>query len=75
MTYKRPHIRLVELRHALTPIRGPSAQVRWTILIIRDLLLKGPRKFLDFESSLPGLGTAALAGLALVFPLWRSNLC
>jgi len=27
LTYKRPHIRLVELRHALTPIPSPSAQV------------------------------------------------
>src|SRR5262249_36538119 len=27
---------------------------RWTILILRDLLLDGPRKFQDFERSLTG---------------------
>jgi len=34
---------------------------RWTILIIRDLLLKGPRKFLDFESSFPGISPNTLS--------------
>jgi len=34
---------------------------RWTILIIRDLLLKGPRKFLDFESSLQGISPNTLS--------------
>jgi DNA-binding HxlR family transcriptional regulator len=34
---------------------------RWTILIIRDLLLKGPRKFHDFESSLQGISPNTLS--------------
>ena len=34
---------------------------RWTILIIRDLLLKGPRKFLDFELSLAGISPNTLS--------------
>ncbi len=28
---------------------------RWTVLILRDLLLDGPRRFQDFERSLPGI--------------------
>ncbi len=28
---------------------------RWTILILRDLLLDGPRRFRDFEESLSGV--------------------
>jgi hypothetical protein len=28
---------------------------RWTILILRDLLLEGPRKFQDLEDSLGGI--------------------
>ena len=34
---------------------------RWTILIIRDLLLKGPRKFIDFELSLQGISPNTLS--------------
>jgi DNA-binding HxlR family transcriptional regulator len=34
---------------------------RWTILIIRDLLLDGPRKFLDFEASLEGISPNTLS--------------
>jgi DNA-binding HxlR family transcriptional regulator len=34
---------------------------RWTILILRDLLLDGPRKFLDFEASLEGIGPNTLS--------------
>ena len=28
---------------------------RWTILLLRDLLLEGPRRFQDFQASLPGV--------------------
>ena len=28
---------------------------RWTILILRDLFLKGPRRFQDFQESLAGV--------------------
>jgi DNA-binding HxlR family transcriptional regulator len=35
---------------------------RWTILILRDLLLQGPRKFQDFERSLPGISPNTLSG-------------
>jgi DNA-binding HxlR family transcriptional regulator len=34
---------------------------RWTILIIRDLLLNGPSKFLDLESSLSGISPNTLS--------------
>jgi DNA-binding HxlR family transcriptional regulator len=34
---------------------------RWTILIIRDLLRKGPLKFLDLESSLQGISPNTLS--------------
>ncbi len=34
---------------------------RWTILIIRDLLLDGPRKFLELESSLRGISPNTLS--------------
>jgi DNA-binding HxlR family transcriptional regulator len=27
---------------------------RWTILLLRELLLRGPRKFQDFQTALPG---------------------
>jgi DNA-binding HxlR family transcriptional regulator len=35
---------------------------RWTMLIIRDLLLKGSRKFVDFEQSLAGISPNTLSG-------------
>jgi DNA-binding HxlR family transcriptional regulator len=34
---------------------------RWTILILRDLLLQGPRKFQDFEQSLAGISPNTLS--------------
>ena len=34
---------------------------RWTILILRDLLLEGPRKFQDFATSLPGISPNTLS--------------
>ncbi len=34
---------------------------RWTILILRDLLLSGPRKFQDFEASLKGISPNTLS--------------
>jgi DNA-binding HxlR family transcriptional regulator len=34
---------------------------RWTILIIRDLLLDGPRRFLDLETSLQGISPNTLS--------------
>jgi len=34
---------------------------RWTILILRDLLLEGPRKFLDFQRSLDGISPNTLS--------------
>ena len=52
-----------------TPIRKncPVARTleiigdRWTILIIRDLLLDGSRKFLDLEMSLQGISPTTLS--------------
>lgn len=34
---------------------------RWTVLIVRDLLMQGPRKFQDFEASLAGIGPNTLS--------------
>jgi DNA-binding HxlR family transcriptional regulator len=34
---------------------------RWTILILRDLLLDGPRKFQDLERSLTGISATTLS--------------
>src|SRR4030081_1594398 len=34
---------------------------RWTILILRDLLVDGPRKFQDFEHSLAGISPNTLS--------------
>src|SRR5438477_12251491 len=34
---------------------------RWTILLLRDLLLHGPRRFQDFQDSLAGVGPNTLS--------------
>jgi DNA-binding HxlR family transcriptional regulator len=34
---------------------------RWTMLILRDLFLEGPRKFQDFENSLAGISATTLS--------------
>ena len=34
---------------------------RWTLLILRDLLRQGPRKFQDLEASLVGIGPNTLS--------------
>ena len=34
---------------------------RWTILLLRDLLLQGPRRFQDFQTSLPGVAPNMLS--------------
>lgn len=34
---------------------------RWTILILRDLVVSGPRKFQDFEASLDGISPNTLS--------------
>lgn len=34
---------------------------RWTMLVIRDLILEGPCKFQDFEKSLPGISASTLS--------------
>lgn len=34
---------------------------RWTILILRDLLLQGPRRFQDFQDSLAGIAPNILS--------------
>jgi len=34
---------------------------RWTILVLRDLLLQGPRRFQDFQESLAGVAPNTLS--------------
>jgi len=34
---------------------------RWTALLLRDLLLHGPRRFQDFQDSLPGVAPNTLS--------------
>jgi len=49
-------------------MRCPIARVldiigeRWTILILRDLSVSGPRRFQDFERSLAGISPNTLSG-------------
>jgi DNA-binding HxlR family transcriptional regulator len=49
------------------PFRCPIARTldivgeRWTILILRDLVVDGPRKFQDFERSLSGISPSTLS--------------
>jgi DNA-binding HxlR family transcriptional regulator len=35
---------------------------RWTLLIVRELLLRGPSRFTDVKNGLPGVATNLLAG-------------
>jgi DNA-binding HxlR family transcriptional regulator len=56
-------------RHAKSQPRDPCPVARtlaiigerWTILILRDLLRQGPRKFNDFEASLAGISPNTLS--------------
>jgi DNA-binding HxlR family transcriptional regulator len=34
---------------------------RWTILILRDLIIDGPRRFIDFQQSFPRIGPSTLS--------------
>lgn len=34
---------------------------RWTVLLLRDLLQQGPRRFQDFQASLPGVAPNTLS--------------
>ena len=34
---------------------------RWTILILRDLFLRGPRRYMDFQESLAGVAPNTLS--------------
>jgi DNA-binding HxlR family transcriptional regulator len=34
---------------------------RWTLLLIRDLITEGPRKFQDFQKTLPGISPNTLS--------------
>ena len=34
---------------------------RWTVLLIRELIRKGPRRFQDFQDSLPGVAPNTLS--------------
>ena len=55
------------LRKAPSLVRCPVARTldiigdRWTILMLRDLLREGPRKFQDFEQSLSGISPNTLS--------------
>ncbi len=52
-TYDIPHC----------PVAGALDLVgeRWTILLLRDLLLHGPRRFQDFQESLEGVAPNTLS--------------
>lgn len=34
---------------------------RWTIMLLRDLILRGPRKFQDFQTAFPGISPNTLS--------------
>ena len=63
----RPSMTLTNAMPAPYDIQCPVANTldiigeRWTILILRDLLLEGPRRFQDFERSLSGIGPNTLS--------------
>jgi len=58
---------MTDLRSASYNMRCPIARTldivgeRWTILILRDLVTGGPRKFQDFERSLIGISPNTLS--------------
>jgi DNA-binding HxlR family transcriptional regulator len=45
------------------PVEGALSVVgdRWTLLVLRDLFLQGPRKFMDLKSSLAGIAPSTLS--------------
>jgi DNA-binding HxlR family transcriptional regulator len=58
---------LVEMTSTPYDMRCPVARTldiigeRWTILILRDLVVDGPRRFQDFERSLSGISPNTLS--------------
>ena len=42
-------------------MRHWPAERHWTVLILRDLLLHGPRRFQDFQDSLKGMAPNTLS--------------
>src|SRR5262245_39770495 len=55
------------MREAKYDVKCPVARALhiigepWTILILRDLFMEGPRKFQDFEQSLSGMSPTTLS--------------
>ena len=45
------------------PVEGALSIIgdRWTLLVLRDLFLHGPRKFMDLKSSLNGIAPSTLS--------------
>jgi DNA-binding HxlR family transcriptional regulator len=67
ITIGLPFAPMSEPRTIFAPFRCPIARTldvigdRWTILILRDLIVEGPRKFQDFERSLRGMSPNTLS--------------
>jgi DNA-binding HxlR family transcriptional regulator len=62
-----PFAPMTEPPTTFAPFQCPIARTldvvgdRWTILILRDLVVDGPRKFQDFERSLRGISPNTLS--------------
>jgi DNA-binding HxlR family transcriptional regulator len=52
-TYQQPHCPVARTLEVIGE--------RWTLLLLRDLLLHGPRRFQDFQESLPGVAPNTLS--------------
>lgn len=67
ITIGLPFAPMTEPSTTFAPFHCPIARAldvigdRWTILILRDLVVEGPRKFQDFERSLRGISPNTLS--------------
>jgi DNA-binding HxlR family transcriptional regulator len=67
ITIGLPLAAMTEPSPTFAPFHCPIARAldvigdRWTILILRDLVVEGPRKFQDFERSLRGVSPNTLS--------------
>ena len=63
MVRLRTETRLAKLETEDCPVAAALGVIgeRWTLLIVRDLLRQGPRRFQDLESSLQGVSPNTLS--------------
>jgi DNA-binding HxlR family transcriptional regulator len=56
-------ISAAKARAQACPVEGALRIIgdRWTLLVLRDLFLQGPRKFMDLKASLAGIAPSTLS--------------